>query len=219
MKKKYKLRVEYPGSHPAGTISKLDYSRYPGVWEEITEEGYEIIHYTDGNNIYYKSINGNFTINTAHYYSEDWLINNNFRIQAVRRLSDGEVFTVGEEISFGDEDIHRIECFKEQSSNNFWAYYNSYLCYGANIEVLKKIDKPLFKTEDGVDIFSKYKSYYLVTKDFVIAYCSVHSEKDLEYNLFSTKEAADEYVKMNKPEFSRNQISEMLNKIGKGYEI
>jgi hypothetical protein len=65
---------------------------------------------------------------------------------------------------------------------------------------------PLFTTEDGVDIF-KGDSYYLASNDFCICYCSFYSKPDLAYKLFSTKEKAEEYILLNKPCLSLNDVS------------
>ena len=73
---------------------------------------------------------------------------------------------------------------------------------------------PLLTTQDGVEIFDGM-DYYLVSHSFIMSYCSYHSPTDLTYPLFSTKEAAEDYIKMNKPEFSRKQILELLETLKK----
>lgn len=223
MSKRYKLIKEYPGSHPIRTISKLDYSKYPEFWEEIVEKDYEVIKYTDGYNTYFKSTHGNFTINMAYFYTEEVLLRKDCKIHSVKRLSDGEVFSVGDRAQTIGKYPHTISGIeimqksltreKKDGIDRIWLSWEN--SAGGNwLESSEKPKKPLFTTKDGVEIFEGM-DYYLVSHDFVVLYCSHHSPTDLTYTLFSTKEAADEYVRDNKPEFSRNQILELIDKLKK----
>lgn len=75
------------------------------------------------------------------------------------------------------------------------------------------VKQPLFTTEDGVDIFEG-DIYFLVTEkyNYGIAYTRNNSNysKTLQNNnkRFSTKEAAEEYVLLNKPCLSLKEIKE-----------
>lgn len=75
---------------------------------------------------------------------------------------------------------------------------------------VEKIKQPLFTTEDGVDIFEgdSYYSYNLeldISSKFDSA-CLKISGKNTDNKYFSTKEKAEEYILMNKPCLSLNDV-------------
>ena len=81
-----------------------------------------------------------------------------------------------------------------------------------------EVIKPIFKSEDGVDIYEGDTIYY-VRKDFkdssneVIGYrnyCGLYSDLNI---YFSTKEAAEEYVDKNKPKDLKYYEDLLLNPI------
>lgn len=81
--------------------------------------------------------------------------------------------------------------------------------------------KPLFTTHDGVDVYPN-QEYVYVPKGMTCRFNEVYetlpdtfAERTKEGKLFSTHEAADEYVKMNKPCISLKQVMEAINK---GYD-
>lgn len=72
-------------------------------------------------------------------------------------------------------------------------------------DFLKSLRKPLFTTEDGVDIFEGDK-YWVVTVDFFInfmdkAFKGSGEQSTIKY--FSTEEEAKKYVDLNKPIYSK----------------
>ena len=124
--KKYKLIKKYPGSPKVGDIVK-GYGRdgwyskgeghstydwrqvvnYPDYWEEVVEKDYEIISFKQDSGItdlwtkftggWSRNINGYPT--TVPYTLEDILKNDLYTIHSVKRLSDGEIFTVGDKFT------------------------------------------------------------------------------------------------------------------------
>lgn len=220
---KYKLIKTYPGSLPLGTISKIDYSRYPKNWEAFIENDSIILSFIyKGGDIVTLRETGVYIIDSAEDsefpgFTLEEQKKDFCKIYSVKRLSDGEVFTLGDTIhKVSNSNIFTIESFNVGSKGETYSSCRGD-SYSPSIAIkdFQKLRKPLFTTEDGVDIISECKSYYLVFKDFTIVYCSSFSKKDLEYKTFSTQEVAKDYVKMNKPEFSRKQVIEMLEKLQK----
>ena len=74
---------------------------YPEFWEEIKEKEYEILSFMDKNIIFNLSDkvyqpNADIDFDCGLKYCL-----NNFKIHSIRRLSDGEVFTLGDR--YGDD--------------------------------------------------------------------------------------------------------------------
>lgn len=73
---------------------------------------------------------------------------------------------------------------------------------------------PLFKTEDGVDVYDgdfiqalNFKKWALTDhKTKIDRFCKQDEAKNLGYLWFSTKQAAENYVKCNKPCLSFNDV-------------
>lgn len=213
----YKLIQEYPG-HSLGEIHTADkgtkwygtifYNANPKFWQKVEEVDYEILTVTPSE----KNLNNTNkeAVITFKMCNKDLQMCN---IHSVKRLSDGEVFTIGDEYSnnhaglYTEESIHNIkivdgECriYDGQDSG----YYP--------IKYITKLPKktPLFTTEDGVEIFDKKTSYYLVSNDFKVCFSSWFSQADLPFKTFSTKEKAEEYILMNKPCLSIKEITDLV---------
>lgn len=185
-------------------------------WEKVIPKEYEILSILDCNNIHKILPNGDFkygisTISSA-FIPE-------YPIHSVRRLSDDEVFTIGDKV--------RIKKLNHDGSFNISEFYfdcnnDKLLCNGkrtgnghVSITKIEKVKIPLFTTIDGVDIYkdndffsvvipnldgSGYKEWTILNgKD--LAY---HTHKFLRH--FSTKEKAENYILMNKPCLSINDI-------------
>src|SRR5690606_14128129 len=77
-----------------------------------------------------------------------------FTIHSVKRIYDGEIFTVGDR--FMDGEINAIKI----SNNEMWIFHNG---DKPNIKLkeAKKIKTPLFTTEDGVGIYEGDKYFQL----------------------------------------------------------
>jgi len=145
--------------------------------------------------------------------SLEFMLNNfnTYKIHSVKRLSDGEVFTIGDKCKNGI-----ITSFKQVNSGcPLSALYNNG-CQHDYIQHLLKIKQPLFTTEDGVDIFDLKKDIiYFVPKKTLSNIFNNQSlgtfcyEPEIEY-YFSTKEKAEEYILMNKPCLSFSNIYDNL---------
>ena len=222
--KRYKLIKEFPGSPKLGTIwdeRSTDCPKYPEFWELIVKKDYEILSLFEGKFIY-----------PCDKYSKDF-INQLFNtlgvsIHSVKR-KDGEVFTIGDKVSneyVNNYTINKIGIVNDECMVS--ALYDTNNPNGSrlhyNLNNLKKVKQPLFTTENGVDIFEDDK-YYYINRDFknpwnivsTKADCpSVIKKNDLTYKRFSTKEKAEEYILMNKPVLSLNDIFKDVEKMRKG---
>jgi len=246
---KYKLVKIYPGSPALGTISSsrqcgtdktmhyfsgvwFDPKAYPDYWEKVIEKDYEILSFIcnqNFNNLKYGEIiylqknkqyrGGKDNSIKSHNGVEGVLKCIQWSIHSVKRLSDGEIFTIGDNVQYfvlnewDKSSISKIIKFtidKDYQDNKIviftdrneipWAYLS---------ETVRKTLTPLFTTEDGVDIFEGDKySYvnYLLRGFYNITSHSNHALKD-SMKFFSTKEKAEEYILMNKPCLSINEIN------------
>jgi hypothetical protein len=216
--RKFRLIKEYPGSPKLNTEVETDGNKilYKGVhstllikevtnfsefWQEVIEKEYEIL-----------SIKGFLReIKKSDFINDGWIqfLNNNkdSEIHSVKRLSDGEIFTIGDEVK------HRNVCNKLDSCNILDIYIagNKLLIttanFNTNICMLDKITKkPLFTSEDGIDIFED-NIVYGVRPNYTIWKTSgtgISAYND--YKFYSTEEAAKDYILMNKPCLSINDL-------------
>lgn len=213
--KKYKLIKEYPDSPELGTIVNengqlvstggyYSYSTigYPEFWQEVIEKDYEILSY--------KHNDGRISISTTHSetYNMSLLATQGVTIYSVKRLSDGEIFTIGDEVK------HRNVCNRLDSCNILDIYiagnqlFITTANFNTNICMLDKITKkPLFTTEDGIDIYDVDDIVYGVRPNYTIWETGIFSiSKYNDYKFYSTEEAAKEYILMNKPCLSVNDL-------------
>lgn len=151
-----------------------------------------------------------------------------FKIHSVKRLLDNKIFTIGDKIEIIDEKSSK----KNLTIKDFEIYNvilpietNTIIIYtkenngflggnkgnGVNLCKVKHYKQPLFTTEDGVDIFENDYCYF-VRNNFSPIEKPFHCTKEFWsgnlkfYKWFSTKEAAEEYILMNKPCLSLNNI-------------
>ena len=143
---------------------------------------------------------------------KDWEIvraiwrGNNTEIESVRRLSDGEVFSLGDDVNFGiiegfyiceEEDSFCYKCmmvyFKEVRANR-------------DISELKKVNQPLFKTEDGKDVYEEDEFVAVQKTTFDMLCCRQTLTNPENYYIFSNEEKANNWVLMNKPVLSVNDV-------------
>lgn len=201
-------------------------------FEEIVEKDYEILSFianknrkgiTEGDII---SLNKDniFSGNSKDFIKisgslSEALNSDVWNIHSVKRLSDGEVFTVGDKIEgYDNTGIKEIKLFEHGlrviTDANGKGVVTDKLAW--DLKSCKKAKTPLFTTEDGVDIYEGDTIYsvfsnYIISTDIAGKYKNSNSEHPVEHwcrddKYFSTKEAAEEYVLMNKPCLSINGV-------------
>jgi hypothetical protein len=141
----------------------------------------------------------------------DGCINYNYPIHSVRRLSDGEVFTIGDNTDYGV--INRFEIKGDKYATLFAAFNDS--CIMQSIKSIEKVKPkvPLFQSTDMVDIFDQ-QSYYGVNDEFNILACCAHKTMiDFSYRncSFSTRQKAEEWIIWNKPHLSLAEVMATSN--------
>lgn len=244
--KKYKLIKEYPGSPNLGftvsnntdsgkywfkdisNMSTILYSDkfiqdYPEFWEEIIDKDYEILSIISSRTgIIYKKdsqlkdvfcyIDGK-----RPFYTIKSIDNILFLIYSIKRLSDNEIFTIGDKITVkGNKKlgIISIDILRDWSDGYFG---------DADIALenfIKVIEKPLFTTTDGVDIFKGDKYYnldYYYNLKLIKNASMIKPSFDIS-KYFSTKEKAEEYIIYNKSVLSLNDLIKLdVSKDGEVY--
>lgn len=220
---KYKLVKKYPDSPELGTIISGEsvifkvkgFKNYPEFWEKIKEENdYQILSFKLNKKLFVidESVNKWVSEDGKHAIFSEFLKDN--KIISVVRLSDNEVFTIGDKVKQSNV-IHNntftITGFEFDVNNKHL------LVIGNGSIKLSKIEKlkiPLFKTEDDVDIFDRNSLISVVDKDtFKIVFSNItfdHLSRNYELSKFirfSSKEKAEEYILMNKHCLSIKEIT------------
>ena len=180
---------------------------YPEFWELVVEKDYEIVSILLQRSDKHQIHNVSEYKNTG--YIEALLNCNGNKIHSVKRLSDSEIFTIGDKVVGYNNSIAKIKTIYlvGEISLNIGTDKSE----GFSLKNLKKIKKPLFTTEDGVDIFENNTSIYILDK-FTIRHIK-HKDfnvisKYVKY--FSTKEKAEEYILLNKPCLSLNDLKQFF---------
>lgn len=222
--KKYKLIKEYPGSPKLGTIEEIqdifkdcklgshgkylyDVNRYPEFWQEVVEKDYEILSYQSKDKIIAPATNFAIEISKPGHWN----------IHSVKRLSDGEIFTIGDKIVEQNE-LSKIEYFEIRGEDLFLRI-NHQITKGSStiliISNFKKYKQSLFISEDGINIYDGDRIWCVSNElddlhDLYTLYegkAATFPENSINMAIyFSTKEAAEEYILMNKPCLSVNDV-------------
>lgn len=196
--------------------------RFQIIKEEVKRD-WEILSFTN-------SSGDMFYLNNQGYY--DWngdkkpstwrtlkhmLKVTNCKINSVKRLSDGEIFQIGDETKNGKITEFFIneenQTLFVRSDKPKWDYCSTILKY------CEKVKTVLFITEDGKEIREEDR-FWVVSNDYVyifdttdIVLKSPNHKKGL-YKYFSTREAAEEYMIMNKPCLSINDFKNVIKMPG-----
>ena len=190
---------------------------YKYNWKEIIEKDYEILSFRGRRfkeDIWKLLPNGDYNygiINIDGNYknwSKDMCLKA-LDIHSIKRLSDSEVFTIGDfvkETVTGQCKGWEIKEFSLKDTRCFSC--------GVNINnIIKHAKTALFKTFDGVDIF-KGDEFYIITTSFndknkQNSCKQIATDYYKGYNeppSFSTKEKAEKHILMNKPCLSINDV-------------
>jgi hypothetical protein len=200
-------------------VSNIEPSQYPDHWEEVIKKDYKILTFKGCvSNTLYELDDAGLYRNKTLIKAVDFrhAINNKYPIHSVRRETDGEVFTVGDKINRQDgrykKDVIRgfsidsTDILLVSISNSIDASY----CggKGCNLHVIDHYEKPLLISDDGVEIYEGDECWgisknnllahnYIMTKDYKVSWVT---------HYFSTKEAGDRHIFMNKPSLSINDV-------------
>lgn len=197
--------VKYNTNIPANIIENSN------DWEEIIEKDYEILSFVDISKLVKKEDGLFYRENTQNKgVREDQI--SHFRINSVKRLSDGETFTLSDKVKQSNV-IHNntftITGFEfDVNKEHLLAVGNG----GIKISKIEKIKPVLFTTEDGKEIFEG-DTIFPVTDTFELLSTDLASRKDVGVRCFLIKEEAEEFVVMHKPCLSINDVKSISTNI------
>lgn len=198
---------------------------FPEFWQEVIKQDYEILSFKQDSNItdlwtyFYNrgwGRNNKGNCETRPYPTLDAILNNHlyggmkYNIHSVKRLSDGKIFTISDNLTEGIIKQFTLSNYNDgiyaDTEKKHESGCSGYI--GLPLEKWRKIKNPLFTTEDGVDIYEGDK-YWFVNLDVfqtqnITAFINIKLKE--ECKRFSTKEKAEEYIIMNKPCLSINDI-------------
>lgn len=221
MKTKYKLIQTYPGSPKLNTVQyaheiRWNPENYPEHWEKVKPE-YKIISFVD------KNTNHKHTPKSLNMTMEECLNDKDLSIYSVYRTSDNTVICIGDKIIV-DKLIKICEdtiCFVQSI---FLSKLNDYIIIKSNNTIINfklnsvKLErKPLFTTEDKVDIFEGDLifivniSYNYNISEFkaVESHPWCHSNPSNVIKRYKSRKEAINFVTVNKPVLSYNDIMEI----------
>lgn len=178
-----------------------------GFWEEVVEKDYEVLSYTTN------------VVETG----SDWVVES--KISSVKRLSDEAVFSVGDSVVVPKQtkDFYKYSDYTIKSFKVWPEYYkhNKLMAIVENgchipLDELKHYKKePIFTTEDGKDIFEGDEYWCVHSYDFFLRdYIAETGIYNKNYKRFSTKEAAEEYIRNNKPMYTLKDIEKCVENWG-----
>jgi len=211
-----------PGEKTAYTDKQIQDSKNISVIEDkITEKEYEILSFVGTGTVFKKDsqLKDLYCVEDGRspFHNEKWLLEANMNIHSIKRLSDGEIFTIGDNINgtiMKSKGV--ISKFVITSKNKVNVWRTTIIIPSETSELLNtiyKIKQPLFTTEDNIDVFEKYNFWFLqdLNSDHLKYWDWRVMSRDNDIYLkdkikFLTKEGAEEYILMNKPCLSINDI-------------
>ena len=229
--KKYRLIKTYLNSPSLGAeveeqfFSKcnLEHENFSEFWEEVVEKEYEILSLcsSDGNiSDRYKDGKVMWTTDDSpkFYDIENILNKGEHTIHSVKRLSDNEIFTVGDKVfsDFTNDGLQYIHSFSLRDSNSIVKLLKEDCKDFVGFRNLRFLEKAnvLFTTEDGVDICEGDKFYWFSMKNVDLYGINLENNakkgttqvESKHFLKFSTKEAAERYILENKPCLSLKDV-------------
>lgn len=147
----------------------------------------------------------------SYEFTEDEIIENGAKITSVKRLRDGVIFSIGDKACSSD-----YKRFEKEPINKFVIVGDNtmvaeFYTFRHPLNAIEHAKQPLFVTEDGKEIFEGETFYEVsLNKWYVMAESVLHKPPyDKYYKYFSTKEKAEEYILLNKPMLSLNDLLSM----------
>lgn len=238
----YKLIKEYPGSPKLGTIISMregtnmhfygglqiqSPNKFPEYWipfNSMFNLDYEIVRIKNpaGTIITYdkgKCINRNDGLSISCTLDLDQVLLTDPTIIAVKRLSDGVVFSIGDTIEYQVCDkwppssrskIIRFSIYEDTIDihTDKFTSARSWCSFKGGVRIVNDFS---FITQDGVEITSPTTGYYAIYSDtlkFVEGSALLYGEKYKKYNCltFSTYKAGYDYLCEHQKLFSLSEI-------------
>lgn len=183
-------------------------------WKKVAEKDYELLSYTFDGTLCTKRDNGKYlrvdSTSKGGATLEEVLSfwREGHAIHSVKRLSDGEVFTVGDKVGFknhSDEEV--IESIVIIQDNLWLNFSEDELC---RLSGVKKLKQPLFTTEDNVEVYVG-DVFCLVQKSTLDIIKECRYKADSDFLTFSSIENAEKYIRDNKKKYSLKDMVKLAN--------
>lgn len=244
--KKYKLIKTYPGSPKLGfelkfsevndfvctidwnnkIVYRTEIAVHTEFWEQVVEKDYELLSFKSSGgyhrldptlNCYALGIDCYPKLYLGYIFERPHI----YTIHAVKRLSDGEVFTIGDKIKC-ENCKGVLEKISMEDSAPYLHGTDGKMPFGYFLngddsedshELPQKTKQPLFKTEDGVDVFEGDECYIVWTTEFTFNSrepVKMWAKLGPSAKYFSTLKAAEAYLVLNKPCLSYNDVMKTL---------
>jgi len=174
--------------------------------EKVIEKDYEIISYFAKDNPKMITIKRR----GGELHDSYW------KIHSVKRLSDGEIFTVGDSVKvyeYGSvKTIDSMDLVTKCSSmkQGIWLNYSTGSSHISHATKQKK--QPIFLTHDGKDIFEGDKLWYVNKESLNLDHFQTHANVTFCSNInayFLTQKEAQDYIIENKPSLSIKEFWEI----------
>jgi hypothetical protein len=151
-----------------------------------------------------------------HIESEKNIIRYGGEIITVKRMSDSEIFSVGSKTKHGI--INKIEA-NESVPLIFYVGTTNYPLYFYEAEKVSE-EIPLFKTQDGVDVFKNQLLCIVELPSYNISNCiKMDGIQRPNQMYFSDRRFADNWIAWNKHQLSLSEIMANSKYHGDGYYI
>jgi len=194
----------------------------PGDYKIVDDNDYEILSFVfRGSTIYNKLDNGLFEEKIYGSVSEKTLLEDDkANISSVKRLSDGEIFDIGQIYCFGSEKV--TEKLTSIMYSEIIIGTRGRLCFVTenvgtrtqwNLRDLSKIkEKITITTLDGFDLTLGDRYYCVMANSTYVTSnkVSLNTIHTSDFTFFKDKENAKKYAKLNNFTFSLNMLEKIL---------
>jgi hypothetical protein len=163
-----------------------------------------------------------YIIGLSHYGWNNAVLKN-YPINSVKRLSDGEVFSIGDKV-WSKQPEHPDVITEIKLGTNMEGMegiHNPYFCvkdhtFGCYIDSINHYKEPDFFSEDGIPIYEGDKVALLSTDNWIVTFPVNAPLRPFkgdhgQFKYFSSESAANEYVLNNKPLLSLKEILSVGN--------
>lgn len=182
---------------------------HPEFWELMKKKEWEIVYYKTTHNIGFL-IHG-MLVNKKNYDKVNKTIefSKYTEIESVKRLSDNTIFSIGDKVinpKLKSNATFTIIKFELDCDCEHMLALGGGGAIG--IHKIEKYKEPILTTEDGVNLFQGDEFWHVDTYFCGGKGVLNNTFKPLKgYKHFSTKKAAKDWIEMNKPQFSKNDLA------------
>lgn len=208
---KYKLIKKFPGSAFLGTVIDTDdvafgitynYTDYPEFWEKVGEKDWEVLK-TE----YIPGKRGFDTDDTSSMY----------KITSIKRKCDREIFSVGDKLDLRDGEVRKITGISlddtgvSEFSKRSIPWLECGKDYGTCLDLAVHYKEPILITEDGVDLYEGDTVYITSIDANFLSERNIRRDdpvfnKNVSFKFFAKEENVANYIKENKPMYSRKEV-------------